>query len=466
MNPLIAEGTKIIRRWPIVTALLILAAAGAAKWNSTIMPEDTNIHIPAAPAVNAKDYFSQAAQMLQRVTPQPAAGEPDSSPSVSGDIPSLTDSQKDQLVSRMMPAIGKLEEGLKLPYVGDVAAPSKIAFSEKQEDLRLANALETVGRDRQKHGDLLGATRYYLDSIEMGTVTAHDSSPSDVSTGIECSAQGRKALAGVLKRLSYPQSLSVLTRLEQIDQEHVTPCDAVVTDKLFVQKMLLDDFHGDWHEELLKDLGAQAHWPFDFIDSLAYKTESPRTIYDSFTKHMNNLAASAQRPWSDRPQVSTQGIRLDSSFWSITDDWPDIMPMPDFSYGPFCINADTMADRILEQQIALHAYQVKHGNYPQTLHELVPEILKQLPIDPFSDGQIFHYRYSVSWATLTGKLPPGAHISHYQNSPNGYLLYSVGPDGIDNGGQPLVRSLDGVSSLNSLADPTEKGDYVAGVNYF
>jgi hypothetical protein len=69
--------------------------------------------------------------------------------------------------------------------------------------------------------------------------------------------------------------------------------------------------------------------------------------------------------------------------------------------------------RLLITAIALERYRVRHGAYPGTLALLTPEILTAVPLD-FMDGQPLRYR-------LTGD-------GHF-------LLYSVGLDGVDDGGK-------------------------------
>jgi hypothetical protein len=61
---------------------------------------------------------------------------------------------------------------------------------------------------------------------------------------------------------------------------------------------------------------------------------------------------------------------------------------------------------------ALAAYHCDHGRYPAKLDELSPKYIEQIPDDLFS-GKPLNYR-------LDG---------------NGYLLYSVGQNGIDDGGR-------------------------------
>jgi hypothetical protein len=68
--------------------------------------------------------------------------------------------------------------------------------------------------------------------------------------------------------------------------------------------------------------------------------------------------------------------------------------------------------------IALERHRAERGTFPDELTALVPEYLEALPGDPF-DG---------SGATLKYVSPPG--------NPEGRILYSLGPDGIDQGGSP------------------------------
>jgi hypothetical protein len=61
---------------------------------------------------------------------------------------------------------------------------------------------------------------------------------------------------------------------------------------------------------------------------------------------------------------------------------------------------------------ALAEYRARHGSYPAKLADLVPEYVPAVPKDIFSGGEL-----------------------HYKSQADGYLLYSVGPNGKDEGGQ-------------------------------
>jgi hypothetical protein len=64
--------------------------------------------------------------------------------------------------------------------------------------------------------------------------------------------------------------------------------------------------------------------------------------------------------------------------------------------------------------IALKRYELRHHQLPAALGDLTPDLLKSVPIDCM-DGQPLHYRLN----------PDGT-----------FLLYSVGDNGVDDGGNP------------------------------
>lgn len=93
---------------------------------------------------------------------------------------------------------------------------------------------------------------------------------------------------------------------------------------------------------------------------------------------------------------------------------------------------------------AIEEYRAKMGKLPTTLSELVPVYLSSTPPDPFglretdesdggavsSDGGVNELVYKV-----TNGADSGAPNPTESTSPRGYILYSVGADGIDDGGK-------------------------------
>jgi len=76
------------------------------------------------------------------------------------------------------------------------------------------------------------------------------------------------------------------------------------------------------------------------------------------------------------------------------------------------------AGRVVVTAVALKRFQIKHGNLPETLDELVPEFFRSVPIDPNA----------------------GRPLRYHPNADGTFLLYSVGEDGVDDGGDPALTA--------------------------
>jgi hypothetical protein len=84
--------------------------------------------------------------------------------------------------------------------------------------------------------------------------------------------------------------------------------------------------------------------------------------------------------------------------------------MSDFDFE----NRVTMQFELDKLGFALAAYRADRGAFPATLNELVPQYVARLPDDVFNDSPL-----------------------HYRLEDRGYLLYSVGANGRDDGGRAL-----------------------------
>jgi hypothetical protein len=88
-------------------------------------------------------------------------------------------------------------------------------------------------------------------------------------------------------------------------------------------------------------------------------------------------------------------------------------------------------------RVALALYQLQEGKSAATLDALVPNYLRQLPVDPYS-GQPFHYRISRGEHIqingrehIRGREGPDKGLVH----PGQGVLWSTGPDRVDHGGR-------------------------------
>ncbi len=131
---------------------------------------------------------------------------------------------------------------------------------------------------------------------------------------------------------------------------------------------------------------------------------------------VKELAAIAQELKSLKPRVGNTGI-LVKPFMSPKGRGEMIgnimisLMTPAFEKLQNAAERCAQGQRNLHLAFALAAYQRDHGRYPANLDELAPKYLKQIPDDLFSGKPLI-----------------------YRPNDNGYLLYSVGVNGIDEDG--------------------------------
>jgi hypothetical protein len=125
------------------------------------------------------------------------------------------------------------------------------------------------------------------------------------------------------------------------------------------------------------------------------------------------------------PALRQQDERIAQFTFPATDEVTLRMNEPDLRhlFSQSVVSLRNTLKRVLKAEvfrqlavtaIALNRHRSRHGSYPADLSTLVPEFLPAAPLDPV-DGQPLRYRLN----------PDGS-----------FLLYSIGEDGIDDGGDP------------------------------
>jgi hypothetical protein len=84
-------------------------------------------------------------------------------------------------------------------------------------------------------------------------------------------------------------------------------------------------------------------------------------------------------------------------------------------------------ERLLAVELALRCYNSEQGHVPTVLEQLVPQYLQRVPEDPFSGRPVIYHPQGTNW-----------------------LVYSVGEDGVDDGGKRVGRSVSGTITKGDL----------------
>lgn len=145
------------------------------------------------------------------------------------------------------------------------------------------------------------------------------------------------------------------------------------------------------------------------------------------------------------PIDSALAVAMDQSVAYVTEYSPLVRNGGGFSrVNMIPFKAYEVDGAALVQILALRAWQLSHdGRLPERLEDLVPSELDRLPADPYRPGQPFGYVLShgqkipdagsTDWGNWTSSMMPRPRFNHR-------LLYSVGPDGVDNQGESQVSA--------------------------
>jgi hypothetical protein len=160
-------------------------------------------------------------------------------------------------------------------------------------------------------------------------------------------------------------------------------------------------------------------------------------VQSAETNGIFQTALEHQNAALDQLGISKLNDSLDSLFSSQTD-FHSMMSEGIVTLGAAIhkVMRVEVAKQAVVTAIALKRYQLKHGSYPADLNLLVPEFVSSVPLDPV-DGQPMRYRL---------------------NTDGTFLLYSVGENGKNDGGDPALEK--GAESSSFYWQNTHALDWV------
>ena len=160
---------------------------------------------------------------------------------------------------------------------------------------------------------------------------------------------------------------------------------------------------------------------------LAWKQQDQARGLWLWQNAMENVRSAVKMPvWTASRKRFDQTDRDEWSRWGFYDRWRYYLSVFNWDTGRFVpSNFRHYVQRLLEYEtrremtvaaIALARYRLRHGVMPPNLAALIPEFCSKIPHD-YMDGSALRYRL---------------------NADGTWTLYSVGDDGVDNGGDPRL----------------------------
>lgn len=432
----------------IVLGLVLPLVLVVFLW-SRAQDRNPNITVPtpAMPATNARDYYIAASNAVvdgKKIDFANGRWDPATKPAGDNHFYSLAD--KEKLVAENAGAVRTLHTGFQYPYQEPPARSFSALFPHYQKIRALARFLSLQAQVDAEKGDAGGALGASLDAVQMGETLPRGGPVIGMLVGAACQAIGRRQAWEAADKLNAVQARAAARRLESIRAAHVPYADTLQEEKWETQAGLLELMHKpDWPNGLMTPLvGSNPNasnnttaWAENVAGTTYIRLIGKHTILTNNAKWMDQSIADARQPYAVHlPNPPLPGDPVNQTL------------LPVYFQTRFReVETDTQ-NALLLVTLALRAYRLDHGVYPPTLAALTPGYLQAVPADPFALSGPLRYK-------LTGPK---------------YLLYSVGPDGKDDGGTAIfdrtkpAPTTAGGSDQRRFVLQDSQGDIVAGVN--
>jgi len=441
-----------------VTVFVVVMGLFACWWQWANTNPVVIVPTPAMPNPNARDFYIKACSSFvpypiatptvpynlafdqwsskdaDRIGTGPGIAKTYTANASSGTlIPSLAELQG--LVRVNAPAFAMLRKGFQYEYRDTPSRSFNQLFPHYSKFRGMARNLATSATAKRLSGDWNGAVNDLLDTLYLGQEVTHGAPLIGDLVGISIQAIGRSDVWTMIDHLDAAQARAAAKRMETITAHHTPYADILQEEEWGMQASLMEVFHQPgWRKEMFSNFMGSNGNPGAQLPLL---TVSKREIMDGYTKYMNAMIANAKLPYVGPKAALPQ-----------PKDPVTSAIAPVFDKAQFKDVICQTQNHLLTVAFSLRAYDVEHGQYPKSLKELVPSYLKAIPTDPFTNSASLSYG-------LVGKK---------------YVLYSIGPDGQNNGG---TASADGKKQPKNPGNKPgglswisngSTGDIVAGVN--
>ncbi|HEX2948176.1 MAG TPA: hypothetical protein VHV83_01165 [Armatimonadota bacterium] len=355
---------------------------------------------PTLPRPNAYDTFCQAGDALVDNAAIKIASKPQSSLAL-----------KQRVVEENSHAIALFHRGLTYQYLHPpVRTFEKPSPYKKWRELAMIHAEDS--QVQAAKGDWSGATQSAIDTIHFGIMIPHGAPMIGTLVGLAIQKIGRSQLWQVIDHLSASEARDTEKNLAVLSSQEV-PSPVALQEELWCCYAVLQEEFLKKNKQISSD-----------VSSSSRSRWIRQMMIDVYTDTMLKEIENSRLPYTRQKRLAFPSGPMAVVAGLLATDCRAVN---------YKISENHTHNLLLTTALALRAYWCEHGRYPTSLHELTPEYLVSIPNDPFATRGTFHYRRH-------GK---------------SYLLYSVGPDGKDNGGTPLIaRSEPGETNKRINADST------------
>lgn len=335
-------------------------------------------------------------------------------------------------VTQNKEALRLIKEGLRLvshrPPANDMEGDSRARKLGRLLTYKAQIAAKDENWDEAKN-TLRDVMRLGIYSSRGGVFVSH-------INGIIMQQDSRAELKKIMPRLSANQLCELAKMLESLHAARLTYSESLEADTYLglssLQEMFTDASWGTLrtNPQLLKAFFKDAT-----AEQIAHiQKRSDRQIIVDYLMAMDAFIEASRVPYTQQPDFKPPTFDAFSVLYAGVAATRE---------GRLAFERNDVQAALLLTQVALRGHHLEKGAYPDTLQNLVPNFLSNVPLDPFDVQKPLRY-HRVG---------------------DSYLLYSIGPDGVDNKGvpidnqPPLVETVNEKTRRRILVD--SKGDIVA-----
>lgn len=419
------------KRFLIVSLLLIALFSSSLMWWGRLNEvREYQIPTPVLPSPNAYDTHVRATFLLA------PAGKTPVDPILDGEkVEDLKEQARRYSLARKEAWLGQntgafqlLRQGLRQEYQQPPIRSWSTLLPFLSRFRELARALIVESKAHALRGNYGAAASSALDVVHFGHQVPRGGPIITAYVGHAIQSIGTRHLSHLLPQLNAEECKRAARRLEKIRTQHVPYITALREEKWMGRSSLLEVMKKpDWANQFSMVLGAAP----DFWQAWRFRLTGKRRILDNYTHYMDKSIAEAQKPYGKMQDVP------------LPDDAANQMLVPAFEHGRFNFARSETGSALVLVALALRAYRLETGAYPNNLATLIPQYLKAIPADGFGSGEALRY----------------------QKHGAGYKLWSIGPDRQDNKGAALQQQPSGNTyyddnDLFAPRDATVQGDWV------
>ncbi len=333
--------------------------------------------------------------------------------------------ERTKLLALNQKTIERIRQGLKQPYVPPRMTSHNQLFPDFAHLRALARLMGLQAEEHLAQGRPDMALETCVDTIEMGEKVSRATTIIGRLVANALDAIGRAQAWHTVDKVGANASRSAALRLAVIDALRA-PLSFTLREEMYGQQTaFLKEFKSpSWRQTLA------GYFEVEGVPEI--RAASKKGLMAEYTRVMKVHISRADRLPPSLKEI--EPISRDPFISIIEPIFTDIA----FSNASGVLTQT----RLLMLEFALRAYRIENSSYPAKLADLVPSYLPYLPRDPFRPKQTFGYVRTTE----------------------GHTLYSIGPDGIDQGGKSIVNAAASPDGNKMRVLKESKGDIVAGVN--